>query len=649
MKSSYAAVLRTPHASRTFGFALLGRLSYGTVYLSLTLALTASTGSYAQAGGLLALFGLTVSVLSPVRAALIDRHGPRRTLPPMAASYALVLAAFAVLTSRPGAPVPLLTVLAVTAGVTAPPIGVVMRTLWSALLPDGPLLRRAYSLDTVSEELVFVTGPLLAGLLAAVAAPSLGVALGAVLIAAGTAGMVTSPAAPRPRAHPRTARVRVFPLAPVVAAVATGVVLGSTGLLAVAFTQRHHQPAAVAWVEAALAVGSTLGGLAYGALSRSAPGRARLGVLACPLGLGLAAAGLAPSVAVLAAMACAAGLFVGPTLTTAYLLADADAPPGARTRAVAWVNTALNLGASGGTAATGAALDALPLPACYAVAAAPAVLVPLVLLVLPKRQRSSRPGGGGAHDRSMDDTTHQEYWDTRYSEHHHMWSGEPNAVLVQEAADLAPGTALDLGCGEGADAVWLARRGWRVTAVDISGVALERAAYHAEEARRRPRRLAAPRPGRLVPRGFLRPGLGAVPALPRRHAPRRGPAGRCRRRRARRDPARRRARRAAAVGSRRPSGSAPAHARRGPRVPLPAGGRVGGPAQRRARTRPDRTRRAHHDPYRQRAQAAAPGAVTRAAAVSGRSAPSARRTPPGRSCRRGWRRRPRPPPRRGSR
>ncbi|GAA2308149.1 hypothetical protein GCM10010402_79780 [Actinomadura luteofluorescens] len=482
MKSSYAAVLRTPHASRTFGFALLGRLSYGTVYLSLTLALTASTGSYAQAGGLLALFGLTVSVLSPVRAALIDRHGPRRTLPPMAASYALVLAAFAVLTSRPGAPVPLLTVLAVTAGVTAPPIGVVMRTLWSALLPDGPLLRRAYSLDTVSEELVFVTGPLLAGLLAAVTAPSLGVALGAVLIAAGTAGMVTSPAAPRPRAHPRTARVRVFPLAPVVAAVATGVVLGSTGLLAVAFTQRHHQPAAVAWVEAALAVGSTLGGLAYGALSRSAPGRARLGVLACPLGLGLAAAGLAPSVAVLAAMACAAGLFVGPTLTTAYLLADADAPPGARTRAVAWVNTALNLGASGGTAATGAALDALPLPACYAVAAAPAVLVPLVLLVLPKRQRSSRPGGGGAHDRGMDDTTHQEYWDTRYSEHHHMWSGEPNAVLVQEAADLAPGTALDLGCGEGADAVWLARRGWRVTAVDISGVALERAAGHAEEA-----------------------------------------------------------------------------------------------------------------------------------------------------------------------
>ncbi|TYB41386.1 SAM-dependent methyltransferase [Actinomadura chibensis] len=83
----------------------------------------------------------------------------------------------------------------------------------------------------------------------------------------------------------------------------------------------------------------------------------------------------------------------------------------------------------------------------------------------------------------MDEPTNgQEFWDSRYAEHEHMWSGEPNAVLVEETADLDPGTALDLGCGEGADAIWLARRGWRVTATDISAVALERAARHAEHA-----------------------------------------------------------------------------------------------------------------------------------------------------------------------
>ncbi|MFI6924486.1 FAD-dependent oxidoreductase [Nonomuraea spiralis] len=75
----------------------------------------------------------------------------------------------------------------------------------------------------------------------------------------------------------------------------------------------------------------------------------------------------------------------------------------------------------------------------------------------------------------------ERFWDERYSGSERVWSGNPNARLVEEVADLAPGTALELGCGEGADAVWLARRGWRVTAADVSGVALARAAGHAAD------------------------------------------------------------------------------------------------------------------------------------------------------------------------
>lgn len=78
--------------------------------------------------------------------------------------------------------------------------------------------------------------------------------------------------------------------------------------------------------------------------------------------------------------------------------------------------------------------------------------------------------------------SHEEAWDARYAESQRVWSGRPNVALVGEIADLPPGRALDLGCGEGADAVWLAKNGWRVTAVDISGVALERAREHAAEA-----------------------------------------------------------------------------------------------------------------------------------------------------------------------
>jgi SAM-dependent methyltransferase len=73
-------------------------------------------------------------------------------------------------------------------------------------------------------------------------------------------------------------------------------------------------------------------------------------------------------------------------------------------------------------------------------------------------------------------------WDERYSGEAAIWSGEPNVQLVAEAADLVPGTALDLGCGEGGDAVWLASRGWSVTGADFSAAGLARAERRAAEA-----------------------------------------------------------------------------------------------------------------------------------------------------------------------
>ncbi len=73
-------------------------------------------------------------------------------------------------------------------------------------------------------------------------------------------------------------------------------------------------------------------------------------------------------------------------------------------------------------------------------------------------------------------------WDERYAAGERIWSGQPNQALVAEVSELAPGRALDVGCGEGADAVWLARRGWDVTALDVSSVALGRAQQHATEA-----------------------------------------------------------------------------------------------------------------------------------------------------------------------
>ncbi|WP_129336595.1 class I SAM-dependent methyltransferase [Cellulomonas endophytica] len=86
---------------------------------------------------------------------------------------------------------------------------------------------------------------------------------------------------------------------------------------------------------------------------------------------------------------------------------------------------------------------------------------------------SSTEHGPGGHSTAA--PLSPDAWDARYAGAERVWSGDPNGALVALAGDLPPGTALDVGCGEGADAVWLAARGWQVTACDVSDVALDRA------------------------------------------------------------------------------------------------------------------------------------------------------------------------------
>lgn len=93
----------------------------------------------------------------------------------------------------------------------------------------------------------------------------------------------------------------------------------------------------------------------------------------------------------------------------------------------------------------------------------------------------SPASGPGPTEHEKPPTTPED-WDERYGQSDRVWSGRPNGALVAEVEELPPGRALDVGCGEGADAVELARRGWEVTALDVSRVALDRAAAAAAEA-----------------------------------------------------------------------------------------------------------------------------------------------------------------------
>lgn len=88
------------------------------------------------------------------------------------------------------------------------------------------------------------------------------------------------------------------------------------------------------------------------------------------------------------------------------------------------------------------------------------------------------------HGRTLDDMTHEHdfdksYWERHWADHASMGIAPAHPYLAAEVGDLPPGTALDAGCGAGAEAIWLATAGWQVTAVDISAAALARGSARA--------------------------------------------------------------------------------------------------------------------------------------------------------------------------
>jgi hypothetical protein len=310
----------------------------------------------------------------------------------MSALYGALLTLLAALTWRPGAPTSAITAAAALAGACAPPLGPTMRSLWSELIADRRLVQRAYSLDGVAEELLFVSGPVLVGALVGFVPPAAGILLSAFLNVAGTCAFVTSPAMPGPRPRPASSRRKLGALAgllpPVVVAAAVGLALSGVDLLVMAFaTQRSYDPALVPWVLGALSAGSAVGGLVNGAVGWRASARVRLCWFAVALGLVIAVAGLAPGLWTLTAAMTCAGACIAPALTTAYLLADETVPEGSRTQAGAWVNMAVNAGSSGGSLAAGLLIGGLPLGVCFALAGGVAITAAAV---------AALPAGGRA-------------------------------------------------------------------------------------------------------------------------------------------------------------------------------------------------------------------------------------------------------------
>jgi MFS family permease len=374
----YLALARLPNGRRLLAGSLLVAPGQAAVDLLILLAVHHKSGSFGPAGLAVAAATIAFSVSTIVQGRLIDRIGVRRVLGPAALALATATAALGAAVALGAAP-GLLIALSAVLGLGQPATGPATRTAWTTAAADADTRATAFSYCSVTQDVGFVAGPALFGLIATAATPVISLACCGALIATGALAIGSAGTAPMPvgRAVPEHARDLLQSVGPLAAVmVAVGVALGAVDVSAPAFASQHGQPGLAGVLIAACSLGSLLGGLAYGARSWTSPTTHRL--LACATALGallvLPALAAAPAAAAIGLLA--AGAPMGATLTTAYLLAGDLVPENRTTVGFSLLTLALNAGAAAGyalgaqIAAHGSATEGFLLGAGAAIVAA---------------------------------------------------------------------------------------------------------------------------------------------------------------------------------------------------------------------------------------------------------------------------------------
>ncbi|HEX3736755.1 MAG TPA: MFS transporter [Solirubrobacterales bacterium] len=382
--TAYRRVFVAPGVRPMVLFSLLARTPVGMGGVALVLFVHAQTDSFGSAGVVAGAFTIGIGLTGPPLARLVDRHGSKWVVVPGAIVMAAALAAVVVLGELGAGTVPLAAAGFVAGGATIP-IGGIMRQRWAGMIAPEEL-PTAYALDAVLIEVIFVSGPLLAGVLAA----TVGAAEG--LFAAGGLGIVGSVgfarvSTVRPGSDPAAERhwlgALVSPSLRLLV-LSTLPLAGTFGVLDVtlpAFGAHHGAAALGGPFAAALAFGSGVGGLLYGARPGffGPPRRAlaSLGALMTLTCLPLPAAASIPEMFVFAAVA---GLCIAPQITIRNQVVQKTLAAGTVTEAFTWLSLAITLGASVGSALVGPLVEAEGWRAGAFVAVALPVLATVPLL-----------------------------------------------------------------------------------------------------------------------------------------------------------------------------------------------------------------------------------------------------------------------------
>lgn len=370
MLSRYGALFKVPGTISFSASAFVARFPMAMLGLAIVIFVESSLGNYSTAGALSAALLIATSLAAPVQARVADRVGQTRLVVPLLAVHTVAMLTFVIVVRSEG-PVLLAATAVVAAGASLPQFGAFVRRRWSHVLstPTPPAsvgvdatVDTAYAWESILDEVVFISGPVLVAMLALGVDPAVAVlstlgftVLGGVAYAACRA---TEPGGREP-GTPRTEAGMPWVAMSLLAAsaLALGVTFGAIELSTVAHTDQIGRPATAAVVLSAFAAGSLAAGVVAGARTWRSSTLSRYPIGAAALAVALTPALVAREPFVLAGVMALAGLTVSPTLISGYSLVQELIPADRLTEGLAYYQTALGLGVALGAAVTGPIAD----------------------------------------------------------------------------------------------------------------------------------------------------------------------------------------------------------------------------------------------------------------------------------------------------
>lgn len=389
MLTSYRRVLAEPGTLRFSATGLVARLPISMVGLGIVLLVSASTGSYAVAGGVSAAYMVANAGLAILQGRLVDGLGQARVLAVAGVVFGIAMVVL-VVSVHSGWPIASSYAAAAVAGGSLPQIGSCVRARWSHALSEPGDVQTAYAIEAVADEAVFMLGPILVTVLATAWDPVAGLVVAVVACVAGTLALCAQRAT-EPPAHPhRSSAGRRVPMpwatvAPLaVVSAALGTLFGAAEVATVAFATERGAPAFAGALLALWALGSLVAGALTGAVTwRRGPAiRVRWGALA--MFCAMVPLYFVDTVPVMGLVLLLGGFAIAPTLIGTLSLTERTVPARRLTEGMAIMQTGLVAGVAPGATFGGIVVDAHGSSAAYLVCVAAGAVAALAAQALPR-------------------------------------------------------------------------------------------------------------------------------------------------------------------------------------------------------------------------------------------------------------------------